>query len=103
MFSKKYQLLENWKRETKYCKSLFSKFRGLMFSKKKILIFINKKEEFVSLHMFFVFFPIYVYFFNNKKQLIKTKRLYPFISFMSGKAKYIIESPYKLNRPNSYL
>ncbi len=89
--------------EIKYCKSLFSKFRGLMFSRKRILIFINKKEEFVNLHMFFVFFPIYAYFLNDKKKLIKMKKLYPLVSFMSGRAKYVVESPIKLKDLNSLL
>ena len=57
-------------KKVQYCKSLFSKFRGLMFTKKKerALIFFFNKPTRVDLHMFFVFYPIDVVFLNEKKQ-----------------------------------
>ena len=75
------------------CNSLFSKFFGLMFSSKKNLIFVFGKEKRVSLHMFFVFFPIWVVYLNKDKEVIFTKKLYPFISITNPKVKpkYILE------------
>jgi uncharacterized protein len=75
------------------CNSLSSKARGLMFSKKKNLIFIFDKEERISLHMLFVFFPIWAVYLNKDKKVVSIKKLNPFISmcYPKEKAKYIIE------------
>ncbi|MBW3020398.1 DUF192 domain-containing protein [Candidatus Woesearchaeota archaeon] len=85
--------------EGKVCKGEFSKARGLMFSRKKTLIFEFKEEIKVSLHMFFVFFPINVYFLNKNKEVVEIKEKFnPFtIYFPKNKAKYIVECPNKLN------
>jgi hypothetical protein len=81
------------------CKSLFSKFLGLMFSTKKNLIFEFPKEQRISLHMLFVFFPIYAVYLDKSKKVVFTKKLSPFISFCypKQKAKYILEL---INKPN---
>ena len=73
------------------CSSLCSKAKGLMFSKKKNLVFIFDKEKPVSLHMLFVFFPIWAVYLNKKKIATKVKKLYPFISLCKGNAKFILE------------
>jgi len=79
-----------------FCKNIFSKSLGLMFSKKKTLIFVNKKEEFMPLHMCFVFYPIDVLFLDKDKNVVEIKRNFKPFSFYSPKkrAKYIIELPY---------
>ena len=76
------------------CDNFFSKFRGLMFSKKKNLLFILKNETRVNaiIHTFFVFFPIKVYWLNKNKKVIDSKIVKPFrIAIPKQKAKYIIE------------
>ena len=73
------------------CTSLWSKAKGLMFSKKKDLVFIFKNEQYVSLHMLFVFFPIWAIYLDKNKKVTQIKHLRPFISTANGKAKYILE------------
>ena len=75
------------------CNTLFSQARGLMFSSRKNLIFGYEQEKRVSLHMLFVFFPIWVLYLNKNKEVCCKKKLLPFISFFypKQKAKYILE------------
>lgn len=68
--------------------------RGLMFSKKKNLLFAFQKEQKIGIHMLFVFFPIIVVWLDKNKRIIKMKVMKPFISFHEEKAKYILEVPY---------
>ncbi len=81
------------------CKSIWSKTRGLMFSKKKILIFDMNKEIKINLHMFFVFFKINVYLINKDNKVCEIKENFkPYTLFNSrNKARYVIESPNNLN------
>jgi len=82
------------------CKTIFSKARGLMFSKKKTLIFVFTCPQRVSLHMLFVFFPIWVIYLDKNKKVIFKKKLLPFISFINPKqhAQYVIEL---VNKPKA--
>lgn len=81
----------------KICKSWFSKFRGLMFSKKKNLLFVFNKEKIIAIHMLFVFFPITViYLDKNKKETARVKA-YPFTILKPRKAKYILEAAEEIN------
>lgn len=76
----------------KICKSLWSKTRGLMFSKKKNLMFVFDDEKRRSLHMLFVFFPIDVLFLDKNKKVVEKARLKPFSFYKSKKkAKYVVE------------
>jgi len=83
----------------KLCKNFFSKFRGLMFSKKlkksRCLIFVNDFQSRInsSIHMLFVFFPIDVVFLDFNYEVVDVRTAYPFISFImpKKKAKYVIE------------
>jgi hypothetical protein len=81
------------------CRSSFRKALGLMFSKKKDLIFEFEKEKRISLHMLFVFFPIWAIYLDKHKKVIAAKKLYPFIStfYPEEKARYIIEMTRKPN------
>ncbi len=79
------------------CKTWFSKFRGLMFSKKKNLLFVFKKEKIVAIHMLFVFFPINIYYFDKDKNLTGKVKAYPFTILQPRKAKYILEAAEKIN------
>ena len=79
--------------EYKICRSSWSKARGLMFSRKKNLIFVFDKEKRVSLHMWFVFFPIDVLFLDRDRRVVEIKRNFRPFSFYTSKnkAKYVIE------------
>ena len=79
--------------EYKLCKSLWSKAKGLMFSRKKNLIFVFDNERRRGLHMFFVFFPIDVLFLDKNKKIVEIKKnLKPFTFYKSKKkAKFIVE------------
>jgi len=77
------------------CKSIFSQLFGLMFRfpKNDGLLFIFKKEKYISLHMFFVFYPIDIIYLNQNKIIIKIiKKALPFTLFIPPvKCKYILE------------
>ena len=76
----------------KICDSFWSKARGLMFSRRKNLIFVFDDEKRRSLHMLFVFFPIEVLFLNKYKRVVEKARLSPFSFYNSKqKAKYVVE------------
>ena len=83
------------KYELIFCNSFFSKFRGLMFSRKKNLVLVLKKESKFNaiIHMFFVFYSIDVYWLDQDKNIVDFRRkLLPFtIAIPKGKAKYIVE------------
>lgn len=83
----------------KICTSLFSKAKGLMFSAKKNLVFTFNKEKRISLHMLFVFFPIWAVYLDKNKEANEIKKLLPFIStcYPEQKAQYILELKEKPN------
>ena len=65
-----------------------------MFSRKidKPLIFLFSKEKRVSIHMFFVFFPIDVIYLNKNKEVIYIKEnAKPFTLLRAINCNYIIE------------
>jgi len=77
--------------------SLLSRSLGLMFSKPKqaALVLKFEKEDPISLHMAFVFYPIDVIFVNKRKQVVDVKENFrPFETYVSRrKASYAIELP----------
>ena len=98
----------------KLCEDNFSKFIGLMLSKQakidkrflvprnskeflgkqsRALIFKFKRDKIISLHMFFVFYPIDVLFLDKNKIVVDTKENFkPFTFYKSKKkAMYAIE------------
>ncbi len=79
----------------KHCKTLLSKSIGLMFSKKKTVVFHFNKEQLIPLHMWFVFYPIDVYYLDKNKIVIEAKKCFkPFMIHINNKrAKYLIETP----------
>ncbi len=81
----------------KICGSIFSKFVGLMFSRKsgRALIFAFKKENKISLHMLFVFYSIDVLFLDKNKKVADIKENFrPFTLYTSRiKSKYAVELP----------
>jgi len=76
------------------CSSFFSKFRGLMFSSKKNLLFEFKQPSKTTIHMFFVFYPIKIYYLNENKNILDNITAYPFrIYTPKYPSKYILEIP----------
>lgn len=81
-------------KDVRVLKSCFSKAWGLMFSTKpKNLLFEFRKETKVSIHMFFVFFPIDVVFVDKNMNIFMVKEsLKPWkVAFSGKKARYVIE------------
>lgn len=70
-----------------------SQARGLMFRRKQNLIIILPQEQKVSLHMFFVFYPIDVLILDEQKKIVEIKRNFrPFTFWTSPqKGKYVVE------------
>ena len=75
------------------CNSFFSQARGLMFRQKHNLIMTFNKEIKVSLHMFFVFYPIDVLILNKNKDIVEIKRHFKPFTFWNSKekGKYVVE------------
>ena len=67
-----------------------------MFSiRPKTLIFAFKNEQIISLHMFFVFFPIDILYLDKNKIVVEKKENFrPFTMYTpKNKAQYVIELP----------
>ncbi len=82
------------RRDLEICNTPWKQFRGLMFSKRRNLLFDLKKETRLgaSVHMFFVFYPIDIYWLDKNKKLVDQRRLKPFrIATPKEKAQYIVE------------
>ncbi|MFH1505520.1 MAG: DUF192 domain-containing protein, partial [archaeon] len=80
------------------CKSLWSQTKGLMFTKRikdTSLVFDFKKIRHVSLHMWFVFYPIDVLFLDKDRKVVDLKKQFrPFGFYTSEKeVKYVVELP----------
>jgi uncharacterized protein len=75
------------------CESMLSKARGLMFSRRKNLVFVFGKEQYVPLHNFFVFFPIDVIFLDRNKKIVDLKSSFKPCTIYNPKHKsqYVLE------------
>lgn len=73
--------------------TIWQKAKGLMFSRQKDLLFSEKKERIIPIHMWFVFYPIDVLYINAEKKVVEIKEnLLPFtFYFPKNKAQYVIE------------
>jgi len=79
-------------------KTSHEKALGLMFSKEKkdfALIFFFSKDLIISLHMFFVFYPIDVIFLDSEMRIVEIKENFkPFTIYNpKKKARFVIELP----------
>ena len=80
--------------KARICRGLWGKFTGKMFTlNKEPIVFEFRKEILVKIHMFFVFMPLLVVWFDNKKMVTKIKIMKPFSSFEESEAKYVLEIP----------
>ncbi|MCD4666910.1 DUF192 domain-containing protein [archaeon] len=88
--------------KVKLCDNIFSRSKGLMFSKKikegQALLFESEEESIFSttMHMLFVFFNIDIVWLNSNKKVVdvksKVKSFTPFIAPVNP-AKYVLELP----------
>ena len=77
------------------CSSFFSKFKGLMFSPKKNLLFEFSTPSKPIIHMFFVFYPIKIYYLDEDKNILDNITAKPFRIYKTKfPSKYILEIPY---------
>ncbi len=82
------------------CNSFFSQMWGLMFRRKQNVVMAFPSERKISLHMFFVFYPIEVLVVDENLKIVEIKRDFkPFMVWNgSEKGKYVVE----LARKGSY-
>jgi len=85
----------------RYCNNWISQARGLMFRRRQNLVMEFKNSRRISLHMFFVFFPIDVLVLDSNKKIVEVKRDFkPFTVWNSSvKGKYVVE----LGFPKKYV
>jgi len=94
-FSFKYQK-RRIKIRAKTCKGFWRKFTGKMFtSDEKPIIFEFRRKILVKIHMIFVFMPLLVVWFDEKKRVTKIRIMKPFTSFDESEGKYVLEIPLK--------
>jgi len=84
---------------SRYCTNIFSQALGLMFRRKQNLVMVFKKEKKVSLHMFFVFFPIDILILDSNKKIVEIKKDFKPFTFWNSKkkGKYVVELAYPHN------
>ncbi len=75
------------------CFSFLSQARGLMFRKKQNILMVFNEERKISLHNFFVFFPLKVVLLNTEREVVEIKNdFWPFTFWNSKeKGKYLLE------------
>ncbi len=77
----------------KVCKTIWSKFSGLMFRKNSSpLLFVFKKEQTLSIHSFFCK-PFTVVWLDDKKTVTKKLFVENWKLNFSGRGKYLLEIP----------
>jgi uncharacterized protein len=80
-----------------YCDSFLSRMKGLMFTKTmKSAVLVFPRESYASIHMFFVFYPLDIFWLDSRRRVVFIKRnVKPFTAEHSSKrkAKYVLELP----------
>ena len=79
-----------------FCRDFISKGIGQMFRfKPATIVFVFDKEQYVPLHMWFVFFPIDVAYLNDKHEVVEMIENFRPFSYYNPKmrAKYVVEFP----------
>ena len=82
--------------------SICQQARGLMFRTKHNLIMTFEKPRKISLHNFFVFYPLDILLLDEQKQIIEIKYNFKPFTFYTAqqKATYVIELAHKNNNYN---
>ena len=79
------------------CDTLGSKAKGLMFTRRMTysLIFPFRKEQFIHVHMFFVFYPIDILWLDKNKEIVELReQVRPFrFVWANTKSQYLVELP----------
>ncbi len=77
----------------KHCKSFFSQALGLMFSPRNNLIMGFSQEQKISLHNFFVFYPLEILILDKNKKVVESKKNFlPFTVYNPvNKCKFVVE------------
>ncbi len=78
------------------CKTRFQQLIGLMFRRNPTIAILQFNRPLkATIHTWFMFYAIDIYFYNSNDELIETKKnLKPFSYYKSNsKAKYILEVP----------
>ena len=76
------------------CKSFLSQARGLMFRlRKNNLVMVFTEERRISLHNFFVFYPIDVLVLDSTRRVVEIKRNFLPFTFWKAKkkGKFLVE------------
>lgn len=80
------------------CKSIWSKFSGLMFKKSSPpLLFIFNKEKMLTIHSFFCK-PFRAIWLNKNKRVTKSVDVLTWKPNISGYGKYLLEIPLNSRR-----
>lgn len=87
-------------KEVECAKSLLEKSIGLMFriNPPDALVFTFNNELERTIHTFFVFFDLQLVFLDSENKIKKTKKLRAYRDITKGRAKKIVEIPYKKNK-----
>jgi len=81
---------------SKLADSILGRAVGLMFSKPTQAAIILKfdSDTAISLHTFFVFYPIDIILVDSRLKVVETATMQPFTTFSArNKAKYVVEVP----------
>ncbi|MBI2143951.1 DUF192 domain-containing protein [Candidatus Woesearchaeota archaeon] len=82
---------------SKIADSIMGRAVGLMFSRptQKAMVLRFPRETVISLHTFFVFFPIDVILLDGNMRVVEVlKRMQPFTTYSAGrKARLVVEVP----------
>lgn len=86
--------------QERVCTSMWSQARGLMFRKRQNLIMIFPEEKTISLHMFFVFYPIDILVLDKHRKIVEIKQNFKPFTFWNStkKGKSVVELAF----PNKY-
>lgn len=78
------------------CTSLLSQTFGLMFRRKQNIVMVFKTPRRVSLHMWFVFYPIDVLLLDKEKRIVEVKRGFKPFTFWTSQRKgcYLVEQAF---------
>jgi len=89
--------IRNLSVDVKKCNG-FGRFRGLMFiqrKKAKALLFDFDRQCRTGIHSLFVFFPFIAVWMDSKGKILETRKIRPFLPFVSIKKPYsqLVEIP----------